>query len=161
MHVFSATVVRVVGQMPSLLGRMYRLELNVDHVGYIPGVVNYAHFPVSLLVLGEFSRSKVDVVIRGVGRNRYGYILPLINQGSGVTSELLGRCLSLVNHTGDEVLKALESCSKIGEVPAAGDLPIPFDPRVDRLERLMEFDIPAEDGQLPCDLVDDDEDEVL
>ena len=131
MHVFKATVERVNRRIPSLIGRQYRVDLKIDDVGYMPDVVTYAEFPISLLVLGEFAHSPVQVVIRGSGQHRDGWILPLENQGAGVTSSLLGRCLSLVNHSGDETLKALGTCPKIGEIPQAPDAPIAFDPRVE------------------------------
>jgi len=66
-----------------------------------------------------------------------------------------------LKHSGDEALKVLGTCSKIGETPQSPDTPIAFDPRVKQLERLMAFDISDECGQLPCDMDEEEEEEEL
>ena len=66
-----------------------------------------------------------------------------------------------MNHSGEETLKALGTCPKIGEIPQAPDTPIAFDPRVEQLEQLMAMDIPGECGQTPCDINEEVEEEEL
>ena len=66
-----------------------------------------------------------------------------------------------MKHSGDEGLKELGTCSKIGETAQAPDTPIAFDHRVKQLERLTAFDISDECGQLPCDMDEEEEEEEL
>ena len=65
-----------------------------------------------------------------------------------------------MKHSGDEALKSLGTCPKIGETPQAPDTPTAFAPRVKQLERLMAFDISDECGELPCNIDEEEEEEV-
>ena len=60
MAVFTATVVRVVGRIPSIVKGKYRVDLKIDDFGFMPGLVNISEFPVNILVLEEFT-------VRGAG----------------------------------------------------------------------------------------------
>ncbi|KZR89926.1 hypothetical protein [Synechococcus sp. MIT S9508] len=66
-----------------------------------------------------------------------------------------------MNHSGEEALKALGTCPKIGEVTQAPETPIAFDPRVEQLERLMAMDLSDECDQIPCDIDEEGEEEEL
>lgn len=133
MFVLTASVLSVVGRIPSLIGETYRLRVVIDDFGEMAGVIRYPEFPVAILTVPDFIGVHLECVIRGSGDRRHAYILPLNNQSPKATGPILGKCMNLIHQSSYSELQELGIAPKIGEE-------LPPDPRVERLESILNAD---------------------
>ena len=139
-----AIIRKVEGRIKAFTGEGLRLEGFIEDRGTIPLICWRREFPAGVIEKFLIGGPEVDVIIHTHGDTTIGVILPFANQGPELTTVLMTALLKRAEAKGQRQLNKLPFLERPKPNPLGG-IPLPMDARVEKLNSLLEEEIPEPD----------------